>query len=455
MRQGGVDLSVQSQDVGDAAETVDGDYTRRGPRHRVQPVVPHRRGRGGRRRRGDRRDGGRVAGRHGARRRGRGVPLPPDAGAGLLSGPAVAVSVRHLELADFRIFRAAQRRPGARGDDGHHRVERDREDQRARGAGLPRDPALLPRRTARGPGAHRARTSAIVRAELDRPRQPDPGGGGDPPGRAQPHPGEPQGGQRPARSWRAAAPCTIFSPEDLALVSGGPKGRRDLLDDALALLDAEGARAADETERVLRQRAALLRQSGGRVSGGRGDDARRVGPAAGRRRQGARRGAGAAGGATSSPSWRRRTAAWPGRRTGPVDGGTALPAELGRRPARRAGGLAGATTCGGASTRSGRTATTSLLELDGREARTHASQGEQRCLALALRLGVHELVRARTAAGPDPAARRRLLRARPGPQPGPGGRAARRAVDPHDGGAAARGDRGGPARSRSQSLEAR
>ena len=31
------------------------------------------------------------------------------------------------------------------------------------------------------------------------------------------------------------------------------------------MLDAEGARAADETDRVLRQRAALLRQSGGRA----------------------------------------------------------------------------------------------------------------------------------------------------------------------------------------------
>ena len=37
-----------------------------------------------------------------------------------------------------------------------------------------------------------------------------------------------------------------------------------------------------------------------------------------------------------------------------------------------------------------------LLEIDGREARTHASQGEQRCLALALRLGVH-----RAHPGPD------------------------------------------------------
>ena len=87
MRQGGVDLSVQSQDVGDAAEAVDGDYTRRGPGHRVQPVVSDRRCRSGGRRRGDRRDGRRVAGGDGARRRGRRVPLPLDAGAGLLSGP--------------------------------------------------------------------------------------------------------------------------------------------------------------------------------------------------------------------------------------------------------------------------------------------------------------------------------------------------------------------------------
>ena len=82
-----------------------------------------------------------------------------------------------------------------------------------------------------------------------------------------------------------AAPCTIFSPEDLALVSGGPRVRRELLDDALGLVDAEGARAADEVERVLRQRAALLRQAGGRVSAGRGQHARRLGPAPGRRRE--------------------------------------------------------------------------------------------------------------------------------------------------------------------------
>ena len=37
-----------------------------------------------------------------------------------------------------------------------------------------------------------------------------------------------------------------------------------------------------------------------------------------------------------------------------------------------------------------------LLTLEGREARTHASQGEQRCLALALRIAVHQLVIANT-----------------------------------------------------------
>ena len=41
-----------------------------------------------------------------------------------------------------------------------------------------------------------------------------------------------------------------------------------------------------------------------------------------------------------------------------------------------------------------------VLTLEGREARTHASQGEQRCLALALRIGVHQLVVLETALTP-------------------------------------------------------
>jgi DNA replication and repair protein RecF len=68
------------------------------------------------------------------------------------------------------------------------------------------------------------------------------------------------------KNLAAAAPCTVFSPDDLSLVSGAPRGRRDLLDDALGALDARGARAADDVERVLRQRGALLRQAAGHTN---------------------------------------------------------------------------------------------------------------------------------------------------------------------------------------------
>jgi DNA replication and repair protein RecF len=191
----------------------------------------------------------------------------------------------------------------------------------------------------------------------------------------------------------AAAPSTIFSPEDLVIISGAPKGRRELLDDTLSLLDADGARAADETDRALRQRAALLRQSGGRVS---------------------------ADVATTLDVWDQRLA----------DAGTALVAARERLTDALAefvgpayGRLAGTpgkplvtqrylrswdgdlldalAACRTDDLRRGVNTVGPhrddlLLEIEGREARTHASQGEQRCLALALRIGVHQLVRART-----------------------------------------------------------
>ena len=63
MRQGGVDLSVQSQEVGDASEAVDGDFTGEdlviafNPSYLIDGIEAVAG------RRGDRRDGGRVAGR--------------------------------------------------------------------------------------------------------------------------------------------------------------------------------------------------------------------------------------------------------------------------------------------------------------------------------------------------------------------------------------------------------
>lgn len=195
----------------------------------------------------------------------------------------------------------------------------------------------------------------------------------------------------------AATPCTIFSPEDLTIVSGGPAGRRQLLDDALALVDAQGARAADEVDRVLRQRAALLRQAGGRVSADvaatldvwdqRLADAGKVlvtarerlvealgshvGPAYGRL-------AGAGDRIVVTQQYQR---SWEGE---------LLPALEAKRTddIRR-----GVNTVGPHRDEL-------LLSIDGREARTHASQGEQRCLALALRIGVHQLVTEKTALQP-------------------------------------------------------
>jgi DNA replication and repair protein RecF len=59
---------------------------------------------------------------------------------------------------------------------------------------------------------------------------------------------------------------TIFTPDDLALVKGGPGGRRDLLDDVLESCDTRLAATRQTVERVLRQRNTLLRQAGGRAT---------------------------------------------------------------------------------------------------------------------------------------------------------------------------------------------
>ncbi len=186
-----------------------------------------------------------------------------------------------------------------------------------------------------------------------------------------------------------AAPCTIFSPEDLAIVSGGPKIRRDVLDDALSLLDAEGARAADDVERILRQRAALLRQAGGRVTG---DVASTLDVWDERLAQAGK----------ILVAARERLVGALGRFVGPAYGrlaGTPDDVLTGQHYVRSwTGELLDALTAHrnedlrrGVNTL-GPHRDDLLLTLEGREARTHASQGEQRCLALALRIAVHQLV---------------------------------------------------------------
>jgi DNA replication and repair protein RecF len=301
------------------------------------------------------------------------------------------VSVRHLELSDFRIFRAAVVTPEPEGTTVI---------TGANGTGktsvLEAVAYLGTRRSFRGaPPDAMVRTGAgcaIIRMDLwdgSSPTAVDAEIVPEGRGRTRVN-GK---GVTARKDLAAAAPCTVFCPEDLTIVSGGPKGRRDLLDDALALLDPEGARAADETDRVLRQRAALLRQSGGRA----GDDVvstldvwdQRLADAGKVLVAARERLAGDLGPLVASAYGR-------------LAGETGEPVVVQRYARSWSGDLADALVASrrddlrrGVNT-VGPHRDDLVLALDGREARTHASQGEQRCLALALRLGVHELVRTRT-----------------------------------------------------------
>ncbi len=54
---------------------------------------------------------------------------------------------------------------------------------------------------------------------------------------------------------------TVFSPEDIGVVRGAPADRRRFLDDTLAVVEPKAGRAAEELEKILRQRGALLRNN--------------------------------------------------------------------------------------------------------------------------------------------------------------------------------------------------
>lgn len=68
------------------------------------------------------------------------------------------------------------------------------------------------------------------------------------------------------RDLLGAIRVSIFSPDDLAVISGAPAGRRGYLDDTLVALHPRHDALRGEVERVLRQRTALLKQAGGRLS---------------------------------------------------------------------------------------------------------------------------------------------------------------------------------------------
>src|SRR4029077_9497055 len=68
-----------------------------------------------------------------------------------------------------------------------------------------------------------------------------------------------------ARDLLGHVRITIFSPDDLQLIKGGPSERRSFIDELLVALDVHNDTRLSEFERILRHRNALLRQSGGRL----------------------------------------------------------------------------------------------------------------------------------------------------------------------------------------------
>jgi DNA replication and repair protein RecF len=197
---------------------------------------------------------------------------------------------------------------------------------------------------------------------------------------------------RKARDLLGALRVTVFSPDDLILVKGSPGDRRSYLDDTLVALHPRYDAARTDLDKILRQRGALLKQAGGRLSPEVEltldvFDAKLV--AAGEYLAFARQKLTAELEPVLEEAYGNvaRTMATVSARYDPpwmADGLAAALAAARRDDLRR-----GVSTVGPHRDEL-------ELTLNGLPSRTHASQGEQRSLALALRLGAHEVVRRRT-----------------------------------------------------------
>jgi len=189
---------------------------------------------------------------------------------------------------------------------------------------------------------------------------------------------------------------SVFAPDDLIIVKGGPSERRRFLDDALVALKTSYDAMRLELDRIVRQRNSLLKQAGGRLS----DEIAvtldvwdirltEIGEQLGYAR--------ATLVARCQPMVAEAYEQLAGR---------AAPVELVYEPEWRRVGLAEALVESrqldvrrGVST-VGPQRDELAIGLNGLPARTHASQGEQRTLALAMRLAAHRLVAERTGSTP-------------------------------------------------------
>jgi DNA replication and repair protein RecF len=198
------------------------------------------------------------------------------------------------------------------------------------------------------------------------------------------------------RELLGAVRVTVFSPDDLMLVKGGPSDRRRFMDDTLVALATKYDAMRLELDRVVRQRNTLLKQAGGRLT-----------PEI----------------ETTLDVWDAKMVAVADRfghaRATLVDriapmvvaayehlAGEQTAIELRYEPEWRLTGLPAALAAArpidvrrGVST-VGPHRDELTVTIGGMPSRTHASQGEQRTLALALRLGAHQLVTERTGSAP-------------------------------------------------------
>lgn len=189
---------------------------------------------------------------------------------------------------------------------------------------------------------------------------------------------------------------TVFSPDDLVLVKGSPGDRRRFLDDTLVALAVKYDAVRLEIDRIVRQRNTLLKQSGGRLT----EEIE-----------------------VTLDVWDAKFAAIADQfgyaratlvsRLTPMVleayeqlAGTPTAIELRYEPEWRQGGLSAALAASrqldlrrGVST-IGPHRDELQMFINGLPSRTHASQGEQRTLALALRLAGHRLVTERTGSAP-------------------------------------------------------
>ncbi|MDH4145176.1 MAG: DNA replication/repair protein RecF [Acidimicrobiia bacterium] len=185
--------------------------------------------------------------------------------------------------------------------------------------------------------------------------------------------------------------CTVFAPDDLALLKEGPAVRRRYLDDALVALDPRREADQRELDRVLRQRNALLRQVGGRLDEAAAltldvwdDKLATVGErVAGARHELVTELSPEVSLAYEHLAGRRHDLALRYERSWPAEPGLAAALAASRRDDVRRG----VSTVGPHRDEL-------AIELSGLVARACASQGEQRTLALALKLAAHRLVAA-------------------------------------------------------------